>query len=243
MRDWIQAAARHLGYVVHRWPTNRFEGIPDTLALLAAAGFTPTVIVDGGANVGAWTRLARQQFPAATIHMVEPQPECHATLTALMRSVPGLVLHPVALSAPSASRVTMAGVPGGTGVFVTADAVEGSREVPAATLDTLFAGGLASDDRVLLKLDLEGHEVTALAGGAALLPRVDAVLIEARVFRPDHAPNGQTFTDVFRVLDAQGFDLYDIASLHGRRRDQRLRMLDAVFVRRGSPLATDTRWD
>jgi hypothetical protein len=40
-----------------------------------------------------------------------------------------------------------------------------------------------------------------------------------------------------------GFDLYDFAALVARRRDNRLRGGDVIFVRRGSPPLKDDSWD
>ena len=47
------------------------------------------------------------------------------------------------------------------------------------------------------------------------------------------------FDDVMAFLQARGFALFDVASLGGRPRDQRLRVGDAIFIRRGSPLGQD----
>ena len=43
-------------------------------------------------------------------------------------------------------------------------------------------------------------------------------------------------------FDQSGFDLFDVAGLMGRRRDDRLRQGDFIFVRRGSALSADTGW-
>jgi hypothetical protein len=51
------------------------------------------------------------------------------------------------------------------------------------------------------------------------------------------------FSDVMAYLGARGFVLFDFASLGGRRRDQRLRIGDAIFVRQGSALGRDIAWD
>jgi len=42
---------------------------------------------------------------------------------------------------------------------------------------------------------------------------------------------------------ANRFDVYDFGMLASRPRDRRLRIRDAVFVRRDSQLATDVSWD
>jgi hypothetical protein len=51
-----------------------------------------------------------------------------------------------------------------------------------------------------------------------------------------------TFADVLAFLRDREFDLYDLAALAPRERDGRLKMGDAVFVSRRSPLVEDLRW-
>jgi len=48
---------------------------------------------------------------------------------------------------------------------------------------------------------------------------------------------------VAAFLDARGFALCDFAALASRARDLRLRIGDAIFIRRDSRLAKDVSWD
>jgi hypothetical protein len=139
----------------------------------------------------------------------------------------------------------MFGVDGGTGTFV-GHAGEDlpdvkSWDVHATTFDELFADQITPEDRVLLKLDLEGHELAALSGAARLLRSVEAVLTELSVF--DIEGSGRPiYSDYVAFFAAAGFDLYEIAALSPRTRDMRLRQADVIFVRRDSPLLADNRW-
>jgi len=84
--------------------------------------------------------------------------------------------------------------------------------------------------------------LSALRGAARLLGVVEVVLTEFQFFETNG--NGRpTFGGYLGALDARGFELYDFACLSPRPRDQRLRMGDAVFVRRGSPLLEDESWE
>ena len=133
---------------------------------------------------------------------------------------------------------------GGTGAWVAlpGEAAIGEIVCPATTLDELLAAEVAPGDRSLLKLDLEGHELTALKGGKRLLEAVEVILTEFQFFETNW--NGRPrFGSLLQALNAEGFELYDFACLSQRTRDQRLRMGDAIFVRRGSPLLADEAWD
>jgi hypothetical protein len=62
------------------------------------------------------------------------------------------------------------------------------------------------------------------------------VLTEVSSFgRGQDRPLGQLIS----YFDEFGFDLYDIAAIAGRTRDNRLRQADFLFMRRRSPLAVE----
>lgn len=79
----------------------------------------------------------------------------------------------------------------------------------------------------------------ALRGASQLLPKVDVVLLEVSFFQQLGEP---TIPDVVSFFDTAGFDLFDIAALSGRTRDDRLKQGDFVFVRRGTDLWSDRGW-
>jgi FkbM family methyltransferase len=242
----LRRVLERLGYSVHRWPTNRFDGMQDALLLLRRSGYSPRVIVDGGANVGNWTRMARSVFHDATMHLVEPQPACRGALDDLSRRTPGLTVHPVALTEPGIHRVRIVGggeTGGGTGGRVArpGEREAGAVECPAITLDGLLADRVVREDRTLLKLDLEGHELTALQGARQLLNMVEVLLTELQFF--DINDEGfPVFADVVGFLRTRGFEPYDFACLLQRPRDLRLCMGDMVFVRWDSALLADRSW-
>lgn len=248
MKTILKRAARLAGYRIERWrPANRFDAMRDTLEGLAGRGYRPRIIVDGGANVGEWARMARQIFPDAAVHLIEAQPVCRPALERLIAGDRTLTLHPVAVTEPGRHRLAMTGgaASGGTGVHALT-AREGAAgdvelECDATTLDDLVGSLVDRADRALLKLDLEGHELPALMGAAGLLSVVEVILVEAQIF--DINDNGlPVFRDVYELLASRGFDLHDLASLGGRERDMRLRMLDALFVRADSALCADRSW-
>jgi FkbM family methyltransferase len=245
-KEHLRRGVEALGYTVHRWPANRFDGMRDALTVLRDAGYGPRVVIDCGANMGQWARIARSVFPAAALHLVEPQPACASRLRALAGRTPGVSFHPVAVTEPAIGHVRMIGggaAGGGSGAFVALQGEAAPDEVscPATTLDELFAERVAPADRALLKLDLEGHELSALSGAARLLSSVEVVLSEVHFYEVES--NGRPLvTDVLEFLGKRGFELYDFACLNSRPRDKRLRTGDAVFVQRQSRLAGDRSW-
>ncbi|MGE3276028.1 MAG: FkbM family methyltransferase [Vicinamibacterales bacterium] len=247
LRRLVDRAAAAAGLrVTRRRPENRFDAMGETLAALASRGYAPRVVIDGGSNVGQWAGTAHQVFPDAAFHLVEPQPGCHPALEAL--GWPRLTLHKTALTAPgqaSVRMITMDDTGHGTGSFVARPGEfdhDPDMTVPAATLDALFASRVTADDRVLLKLDLEGHEREALDGARALLRMVEVLVLEVRFYDFEQSGRG-TFGEMVEWLAARGFALYDVAALGGRPSDGRLKIGDVLFVRAGTPLVASASWE
>jgi len=242
-----RATLRRAGFVVHRWPGNRFDAMEDALRLLRRSGYSPRVVIDCGANCGQWFDVASRIFSGAEFHLIEPQDYCWGELEARVGASRGRAhLHRTAVTAPGRTHVGLArgGSDGSTGAFVVSEseAIPADLQTIATTLDTLLAARVGAGDHALLKLDIEGHELPALEGAADLLTRVEVVVSEVRFFDINRHGRPQ-FGDVAAFLDARDFALFDFAALASRARDLRLRIGDAVFVRRSSPLAKDVSWD
>jgi len=240
---WLKDLARRLlaltPYRLVRGAPNRFQAIDDSLRHLRRLGYAPRQIIDGGAHLGWFALLARQIFPDAAIHMIDPQPACRVALEDLAARH-GFGFHPYALSDQPGAVPMVSGDQPNTGAHLgQAGPSEKTVMVDATTLDTLFADKCKPGDRTLLKLDLEGHEMPALHGAARLLALVEVILIEVSFFRQDDNPAA---ADFIGFLVGAGFELFDIATLGGRARDDRLRLGDLVFVRRDSALRADNAW-
>ena len=77
------------------------------------------------------------------------------------------------------------------------------RRVPLRSLDGLVAE-TALPGPYLLKLDIQGAEAAALAGGRATLARTDAVAVEILV---------EDFGAIHEVLARNGFELFDLTEI------------------------------
>jgi FkbM family methyltransferase len=241
----IQAVFAGCGLRVTRLlPANRFDAMSSALGMIARAGFEPTVIVDAGANIGQWARKVSDPYPAVSLHLIEPQAACRPALLAFAAARGSTEVYTTAVTGPGRTSLRMTGATAGsTGARILHEAERGTDEIwlPATTLDQLLADRVGADDRVLLKLDLEGHEIEALNGAEILLRRVEVLVIETQFYQVER--NGDaTFAELMAVLGALGFVFYDVAALASRPRDGRLRMGDVIFVRQGSALIGDDRW-
>lgn len=244
-KEMIRRSFAAAGYRVTRSrPSNRFQAMDESLILLRSLGYDPKVVIDAGANVGTWTQMCYTVFPAASYHLIEPQPACVERLATLVQRIPRSEFHRVALTSPGVSTVWMSGA-GTTGAWVTEERAEhDATEIvcPATTLDELLSKRISVHDRALLKLDLESHELAALMGSNELLPMLEVVITEVH-FYPIGPIGGPILADMVAFFQTRDFELYDIACLSQRPRDMRLRMGDVVFVRRDSSLFGDRSWE
>jgi FkbM family methyltransferase len=223
--------------IVRNKGANRFQAIETCLLAMKRRGFAPGTIIDGGAYAGSFSIAAQKIFPNAIFHLIEPQPACSGSLRELC-ATRGFVFHECALAEYQGCISLAASLQPSTGAHITSDR-ENAVSVIAETLDGLF-GSLTRNDRPLLKLDLQGYELNALQGGATLLKSVEAILAEVSFYAQAYEPMIATLVS---FLNDNGFQLYDIASLSGRARDNRLHQGDFVFVRTGSQLVQDGRWE
>jgi FkbM family methyltransferase len=179
---------RHTDDLWHVLPS-REQGIHDALERLLRPG---AVFVDAGANVGFFTLLAsRLVGPTGRVLAIEMMP---ATADILRQHVAtndctNVELVEKALS-DRAGDTIMAKVPAGKhGQATVADFAHAydsfeEHEVQTTTLDEVCGG---RDRIALLKLDLEGAELHALAGARSTLERTDRVIYESHTSSDDLA--------------------------------------------------------
>ncbi len=220
--------------VVRNTEGNRFQAIEACLRQMRTRGYQPGVIVDGGAHLGQFSLEAKSLFPSARFHLIEPQTSCHLALSNLCR-VNGFEFHPFALAAENCDlRLNSDDTPS-TGAHIS----DSGSIIEARTLDTLLAGSIAHVDRAMLKLDLQGYELHALRGATRILDVVEVILTEVSFFQQAYEPK---IVDLVSFMTSQNYILYDVASLSGRTRDNRLRQGDFIFVKGDSKLLDDGRW-
>lgn len=223
---------------------NRFSAIPETLAAMAKRGYDPRLVIDGGANVGEFSLLAARLFPKARVLMVEPQPACLELLRRLATKG-RFELHAVGLGRDRGTlnlQIDPDAVTTGAHVVLPYDGQRQDNLVSVAVepLDAILGDSISASDRALLKLDLQGWEMEALAGAEQSLGRIEVILTEVSFFKQAYEPEIEALV---AYLHTRGFSLYDVAAISTRPRDDRAKQADFVFVRRDSPLMADTAWD
>ncbi len=162
------------------------------------------LVIDGGANVGAWTKLMAAHFES--VHSFEPNPEVCACLR---RNViewevsDRVTIYPNAISdcfervavTTKDNRRTVTG------------RVTGQGDIACVTIDSLDLSECS-----FLKLDVEGYEHKALKGAEETIARFRPwVMIENE---PSKLPPGQARTAAEDLLIAYGYELVEKIGSH-----------------------------
>jgi FkbM family methyltransferase len=200
---------------------------------IRAAGFVPRKIIDGGAFHGEWAKMAASIFPEASFLLIEPQAHLEKQLAALCRTLPSARL-----------RSALLGRARGNAHFVIDESnsriVSDPKGWPASRLvsigtETLADVVVAEDfvDCDFLKLDLQGHELEALAGAGPFFGSVEVILLECSWLPIGPVPIA---AEVIATVSAHGYRLYDVMGFNYRPFDRALWQTDFIFVRQDSSL-------
>jgi FkbM family methyltransferase len=203
-------------------------------------GFRPATIVDVGAHIGEWSRLANTIFPEASILMIEAQENKAPALDEIGRAHPGRIQHRIALLGPESREDVPFNecdtAPTGSSVLAFASREPLTFHVVRRhmeTLDNVLANaGIARPD--FLKLDVQGFELEVLMGAPKALAAAEAVLLEVSTMAQyEGAP---LFHEVVAFMHSHGYHVYDICTLMRQRTENTLVQVDVIFVKAGSPL-------
>ena len=207
-----------------------------SLRNIRALGFRPRRVVDVGAYVGNWTRMAKSIFPESRVLMIEAQPSKEAEMQrACEEHPPGEVSYRITLLGPEEREgVRFYELETGSSVLSEQSSIARTEATyPMRTLDSVLAeAGLGGAD--LLKLDVQGYELEVLKGAAETLVGTEVVLMEVSLLRVNEG--APLLADVLQFMAERGFRAYDICSFIRRPLDNALWQSDFIFVRETSKL-------
>jgi FkbM family methyltransferase len=198
------------------------------------------LIVDAGANIGQYATEVRRSGYAGRIVSFEPLSAPFSKLVRLAAADPRWECRQAAVGDRDGwSTINVAGNDGQSSSFLEMldrhvqaaqeSAYVGRERVWCARLDSLLASGIGESERVWLKLDVQGHEVAALAGARRLLPRVAA--IEAELSLVPLYRHQPLFREVIDYLEREGFGLVGLVPGFSDPRTGELLQMDGIFVR------------
>ncbi|MGD0948059.1 MAG: FkbM family methyltransferase [Candidatus Binatia bacterium] len=199
------------------------------------------IVLDVGAHHGWFLRWWKAWCPSAEIHAFEPA-EAAARYLRRTFSGDGIVINQLGVSdrPGSADLHVMADMSSSSSFLPPiADAWERQQirtgeittaQVPLTTIDR-YCEEKQLKDVFLLKLDVQGYELKALAGAERTLAAVSYVLVESSV-KPMYQ-GAPVFTEVYAYLAARGFGLMDMSGWKGK--DGEMVEVDMLFRNRNRP--------
>lgn len=195
------------------------EGVlpePGTIAVVDSVLTPGACFVDVGANVGMFTLIAAQRVGAnGRIIAVEPTPGTARLLRdmCLTNGISGIVDVVEAAAGRGSGRARLnVKVPCGHNSLIQLEGSTAGVDVAVRSLDDIVGQGRVD----MVKLDVEGYELEALAGMGQLLRRNrDMVLIVE--FGPSHLERaGIAIADWFQAFRDHGLEIWEIAEETGR---------------------------
>lgn len=179
----------------------------------------PWTLVDVGANTGEFSAAVATLVQLESVHAFEPQPSCHVQLSKILQSIPNSRLHPAAVGANTGEIELFCTANSKlSSVLSPAHSVSNSYKkndfllkrnmmVPLVRLDDVIPRGTEIG---LMKIDVQGFELSVLAGAERSLRSTSALLMEVNYVK--HYEDGAVFDDLYNAVRSHGFHLAGISS-------------------------------
>ena len=214
------------------------------LADLQNRGLSVRGIIDVGANYGAWTYMALQRFPQAAVIAIEPQVEMIPSLTDLCENYPQIQFIRAGAGRSSGELVqTIWDDFAGSSFLPTVDPEQMSsgrqRKTKIVTIDELLSSQ-PDFQPDLVKLDIQGFELEALAGAASLFGRTEIFIIETSLF--SFLSNEPIAREIIEFMASKKYEIYDITGILRRPYDGALGQMDLAFAKKDGVLRSSNEW-
>lgn len=209
------------------------------VSLLSAHGITH--ILDAGANIGQYATRLRRAGYVGRITSFEPGSAAHSQLSAAAAADPLWNVAPrLALGAqPGAGTLHVSNRTDMNSLLPVADATlkalpksfeTGQETVEIARLDALFDRFVGPDEKVFLKLDTQGSEMSILDGARGIVDRLTGMQLELSLLPLYEGET--TYLELLRRLEADGFEAYWFLPGYFSKRIGRQLQMDGILFRR-----------
>lgn len=184
---------------------------PDKHAAIKALLQPRSTFVDIGANKGDFTLLAATLLGEnGSVIAIEPEPENIAWIGRSIREnrLENTTLHQLAIGDFNGEAKLFLGAKSGWHTLIQGqpDRDKGTIDVQVRTLDDLLHVDSDSTERpLMIKVDVEGAELSVLRGAGALLSSSTDIVLLIDI-HPDMGVDSQ---EVCRLLEAKGFELFE----------------------------------
>jgi FkbM family methyltransferase len=232
----LRAKALEFGYDIRK--TEQFCW-SDQQALLQSV--PEPLVLDVGANAGSVTAHYRQLFPNAQIHAFEPMPQACAFIRDRLKADSRVAVHQAAVCATCGPVTFTVNATSDTSSLLAADveAIPASYRYGMSASSTITVPGITIDEFCvqndinhvdILKMDIQGGELSALQGASALLRQQAVSVIYSEAFYLPFYKEQPLFGDISAYLSSHGYRLHGIYNPTFSGQTGRLQWSDCIFV-------------
>lgn len=198
-----------------------------------------TTVIDCGSNAGQYVEELKKNGWVGKVYSFEPLSDAYAKLRAKAEAAEGWKTYPFALGEyESEATIQIAGNSYSSSLLRFSDEFKELRPdaspIGAETVKVRRLDDVVNDERldldgaVMLKLDVQGFELSVLRGALETLPRVSLLQCELALI-PSYE-GGATFLEVREFLRGQGFVLAHLIDGHANHETGELREVDGIFL-------------
>jgi FkbM family methyltransferase len=235
----VQSAVGKVGYYLRS--SNHFGDLfwPDLSWVLKQQGIHDPMVFDVGAHFGETLRGIHGQFPGATIHCFEPDPNSFKVLGVAATGVPNASLWPLALgsepgeaefhcySESMTNSLLKASEEARQGELADLVGNETTIRVPVATLDAFCKEqGIGAID--LLKTDCQGFDLRVLQGARGMLESGKIRVVSCEMIFDDEYEGQGSHHEIFKLMDECGFRLVGLYNM-ARNEARECSFCDGIF--------------
>lgn len=210
---------------------------PKRLRLIADRRITN--LIDCGSNAGQYVEELKKTGWSGKVFSFEPLSDAYAKLRAKAEALEGWKTYQFALGEKNGeSTIQIAGNSYSSSLLQFSDDFKelrpdaspvGSETVTVRRLDDVVKEeGLTFEGPLMLKIDVQGFEMSVLRGALETLPRVSVLQCELALI-PSYE-GGATFVEVREFLRERGFVLAHLIDGHANHETGELREVDGVFL-------------
>ena len=229
IREFVQGALGKLGYEFRRKPEIGFN------AAYLSQICQPKTVIDVG--VGHGTYALYKAFPDAHFVLVEPLKDYESSIDRIVNQYDCEVHYKAVGNRQCELEMNVdtgdlkkSSLRDRTAITKTGSTLE-KRTVEVTKLDTIYSQCSSMKTPMLLKIDTEGNELSALEGARSLLQVVEVVITETSIVK--RFEDSYEFEDIIFFMSENGFQVFSFLTMIHAKGEARQRFADVVFKRRG----------
>jgi FkbM family methyltransferase len=213
---------------------------------LKKRGLNCHTILDVGANMTSWSRMARKIFPSANFCLIEPQIEMKEQLDFFCKEFENSIYFLAGAGAKKdVLTLTVWDDLTGSSFLPKPDDnlknIGKQREIEILTIDDLIDSSSIKMPE-LIKLDIQGFELEALKGAKKTFGHTEVYILEVSLFSFSDVPGMPIFSEIIKFMMERDYVVYDFPGFLRRPLDGALGQCDICFVKRNGFLRHSNDW-